>query len=115
MPNNSDTNIIRLTHPLSRQRVCPSLRNQRAHSPTGEGLGESQCRRLEKKRNLCLLCGWREEAENEGRLYLAGSMEPFADDEVDDAPGDEEGGEQVPLEPHQVGDTLRDPQDTVTK
>ncbi len=42
-------------------------------------------------------------------------MEPFADDEVDDAPGDEEGGEQVPLEPHQVGDPLCNPQDTVTK
>jgi hypothetical protein len=43
-----------LSHPLSRQRVCPSPRNQRgggggAHSPAGEGLGESQFRRLEKK------------------------------------------------------------------
>jgi hypothetical protein len=41
-----------LSHPLSRQQVCPSPRNQRgggAHSPAGEGLGESQFRRLEKK------------------------------------------------------------------
>jgi hypothetical protein len=41
-----------LSHPLSRQRVCPSPRNQGgggAHSPAGEGLGESQFRRLEKK------------------------------------------------------------------
>jgi hypothetical protein len=37
--------------PLSRQRVSPYPRNQRegAHSPAGEGLGESQFRRLEKK------------------------------------------------------------------
>jgi hypothetical protein len=36
----------------SPKRVCPSPRNQRgggAHSPAGEGLGESQFRRLEKK------------------------------------------------------------------
>jgi hypothetical protein len=40
-----------LSQPLSRQRVCPSLRNQRGgtHSPAGEGLGESQSRRLENK------------------------------------------------------------------
>jgi hypothetical protein len=41
-----------LSHPLSRQRVCPSPRNQRgggAHSLAGEGLGESQFLRLEKK------------------------------------------------------------------
>ncbi len=43
-----------LSHPLSRQRVwlCPSPRNQRvggAHSPAGEGLGDSQFQRLEKK------------------------------------------------------------------
>ncbi len=41
-----------LSHPLSRQRVCPSPRNQRgggAHSCAGEGLGESQFQRLEKK------------------------------------------------------------------
>jgi hypothetical protein len=47
-----------LSHPLSRQRVCPSPRSQRggAHSPAGEGLGESQFRRLEKSLALCLLC-----------------------------------------------------------
>ncbi len=43
---------LRLSHPPSRQRVCPSPRSQRgAHSPAGEGLGESQFRRLEKKLN----------------------------------------------------------------
>ncbi len=39
-------------HPLSRQRVCPSPRNQGvggAHSRAGEGLRESQFQRLEKK------------------------------------------------------------------
>jgi hypothetical protein len=38
--------------PLTRQRLCPSPQNRRgggAHSPAGEGLGESQFRRLEKK------------------------------------------------------------------
>jgi hypothetical protein len=38
--------------PFSRRRVCPSPRNPRgggANSPAGEGLGESQFRRLEKK------------------------------------------------------------------
>jgi hypothetical protein len=40
-----------LSHPLSRQRVCPSPRNQRgrAHSLAGEGLGEPQFRRLQKR------------------------------------------------------------------
>jgi hypothetical protein len=40
-----------LSQPLSRQRVCPSPHNRGvgAHSPGGEGLGESQYRRLEKK------------------------------------------------------------------
>ncbi len=40
-----------LYQPLSRQRVCPSPQNRGggAHSPAGEGLGESHCRRLEKK------------------------------------------------------------------
>jgi hypothetical protein len=44
---------------LSRQRVCPSPRNQKgggAHSPAGEGLGESQFRRLEKRLSNLLLC-----------------------------------------------------------
>jgi len=36
--------------PTPRQRVCPS-------PPAGEGLGESQFRRLEKNLALCLLCG----------------------------------------------------------
>ncbi len=39
-----------LSQPLSRQQVCPSPQNRGgAHSPAGEGLGESQLRRLEKK------------------------------------------------------------------
>jgi len=46
-----------LSQPLSRQRVCPSSQNRvGAHSPAGEGLGESQFRRLEKSLALCLLC-----------------------------------------------------------
>jgi hypothetical protein len=48
-----------LSHPLSRQRVCPSPRNQGgggAHSLAGEGLGESQFRRLEEKLRTLLLC-----------------------------------------------------------
>jgi hypothetical protein len=48
-----------LSHPLSRQLVCPFPRNQGGgvHSPAGEGLGESQYRRLEKSLALCLyLC-----------------------------------------------------------
>jgi hypothetical protein len=48
--------------PLSRQRVCLSpryLRGGGAHSPAGEGLGESQFRRLENKLStLPTLCGW---------------------------------------------------------
>jgi hypothetical protein len=34
-----------VSHPLSRQRMCPSPRYQKgggAHSPAGDGLGESQ-------------------------------------------------------------------------
>jgi hypothetical protein len=49
-----------LPQPVSRKRVCPSP-NQRvggvAHSPAGEGLGESQFRRLEKKLSEFLLLG----------------------------------------------------------
>jgi hypothetical protein len=50
-----------LSHPLSRQRVCPSPRNRGGgHSPAGEGLGESKFRRLEKKLStlptLCSRC-----------------------------------------------------------
>ena len=48
-----------LSQPLSRQRVCPSPQNRggRAHSPAGEGLGESQFRRLEKNLStLSTLC-----------------------------------------------------------
>jgi hypothetical protein len=46
-----------LSHPLSRRRVSPSLgiKGGGAHSPAGEGLGESQFRRLEKSLALCLL------------------------------------------------------------
>ncbi len=41
---------LELSQPLSRQRVCPSpRRGGGAHTPVGEGLGESQFRRLEKK------------------------------------------------------------------
>jgi hypothetical protein len=46
-----------LSQPLSRQRVCPSPQNQGGegeHSPAGEGLGESQFRRLEKSLAFCL-------------------------------------------------------------
>ncbi len=56
-----------LSHPLSRQRVCPSP-GRGGHSPAGEGLGESQFRRLEKKLNtLPTLCStpsmsWKTEA-----------------------------------------------------
>jgi hypothetical protein len=35
----------------------PPRTGGRAHSPAGEGLGESQFRRLEKSLALCLLCG----------------------------------------------------------
>jgi len=38
-----------LSQPLSRQRVCLSPQTGGAHSPAGEGLGESQFQRLEKK------------------------------------------------------------------
>jgi hypothetical protein len=47
------------TPAFSRQRVCPSPQNRGgggAHSPAGEGLGESKFRRLEKSLALCLLC-----------------------------------------------------------
>jgi hypothetical protein len=49
-----------LSHPLSRQRACPSLRTGGggSFSPAGEGLGESQFQRLEKSLALCLLCGF---------------------------------------------------------
>ncbi len=50
---------LELSQHLSRQRECPSPQNQRgegAHSPAGEGLGESQFRRLEKSLALSLLC-----------------------------------------------------------
>ncbi len=42
---------IGVSQPLSRQRVCPCSQNRGggAHSPAGEGLGDSQFRRLEKK------------------------------------------------------------------
>jgi hypothetical protein len=47
-----------LSHPHSRQRDAPPPRTKGrgAHSPAGEGLGESQFRRLEKSLALCLLC-----------------------------------------------------------
>jgi hypothetical protein len=37
------------SQPLSRQRVCPSPQNRGEGGTLGEGLGESQFRRLEKK------------------------------------------------------------------
>ncbi len=42
------------SQPLSSQRVCPSSQNlgEGVHSPAGEGLGESQFRRLEKKLSI---------------------------------------------------------------
>ncbi len=48
-----------LSHPLSRQRVCPYPRNQGggAHSPAGEGLGASNYNDWSKSLALCLLCG----------------------------------------------------------
>jgi hypothetical protein len=46
-----------LSQPLPRQRVCPSPPEPgREPLPAGEGLGESQFRRLEKSLALCLLC-----------------------------------------------------------
>ncbi len=37
-------------------------------------------------------------------------MKSLPNDEVDDAPGEDKGAQQVPLEATQVGNTLRDPQ-----
>ncbi len=51
-----------------------------------------------------------EKAENESRLYLARGMKSLPNDEVDDAPGEDKGAQQVPLEATQVGNTIRDPQ-----
>ncbi len=63
-----------LSQPLFCQRVCPSPQNRGgAHSPAGEGLGESQFRRLEIKRiALCLLC------ESHSRLILSTDWLPSA-------------------------------------
>ncbi len=60
---NVPSSELGLSQPLSRQRVCPSpgTKGEGAHSPAGEGLGESQFRRLEKSLALC--------------LYSAGPME----------------------------------------
>ncbi len=49
-----------LSHPLSRQRVCPSPQNQREGGHTRlrvRGWGSPQFRRLEKSLALCILCG----------------------------------------------------------
>jgi hypothetical protein len=35
----------------------PGTKGEGVHSPSGEGMGESQFRRLEKSLALCLLCG----------------------------------------------------------
>ncbi len=49
-----------LSHPWSQQRVCPSPQNREGgdgHSRAGEGLGESQFQRLEKRLStLPILC-----------------------------------------------------------
>jgi hypothetical protein len=45
------------TLPPPLPEASPPRNQRRAHSPAGEGLGESQFRRLEKKLALCLLCG----------------------------------------------------------
>ncbi len=37
-------------------------------------------------------------------------MEPLPNDEVDDAPSEDQGAQQVPLHASQVGDAVRDPQ-----
>jgi hypothetical protein len=51
--------IATLPTPLSPASVpLPPEPGGGAHSPAGEGLGESQFRRLEKSFALCLLCGW---------------------------------------------------------
>ena len=42
--------------------------------------------------------------------YLARWVEALPDDEVDNGPGEDKGGQQVPLEAAQVGDALRDTQ-----
>jgi hypothetical protein len=46
-----------LSQPVSRQRVCPSPQNRgggvEAHSPAGEGLGESQFRQRKALPTLC--------------------------------------------------------------
>ncbi len=50
-----------LPPPLSPWRVCPSPRNQRVggtHSRAGEGLGESQLRRLEKRPSTLSTLWW---------------------------------------------------------
>jgi hypothetical protein len=59
-----------ISQPFFRQQVCPASQNQGvgAHSPAGEGLGESQFGRLEKKLStLPTLCctGIRERIESE--------------------------------------------------
>ena len=48
-------------------------------------------------------------------MYLARGVKPFADDEVDNAPGYDEGGQQVPLQTNQVRDPVSDTQDTVAE
>jgi hypothetical protein len=46
-----------LPTPRSPASVPLSPETEGVHSPAGEGLGESQFRRLEKSLALCLLCG----------------------------------------------------------
>jgi hypothetical protein len=56
-----------LSQPLSRQRVCPSPQNRGggAHSPAGEGLGESQSNDLRKS----LLCACAPFTSSHKRMY----------------------------------------------
>ncbi len=66
-----------LSQPLSRQRVCPSTRGGGAHSPEGEGFGESQFRRLEKK--LSILPTLWSKVDQSWEIWLRGSYSIKAD------------------------------------
>jgi hypothetical protein len=58
-----------LPHPLSRKRKCHLLEpGEGAHSPAGEGVGECQFRRLEKKlSSLSTLCSKCSMSQKKGR------------------------------------------------
>ncbi len=60
-----------LSQPLIRRLVCPSPQNRGGtHSPAGEGLGESQFRRLEKKLSTLLLCVVGAKRREEGCFFV---------------------------------------------